>query len=390
MKIAQVISTPPQAWATGGCARVVYDLSRELANRGNDVTIITTDLYKPGIRYSCTIDEKDPDNITVLRFPNFSDWLAWEKKIFVSFGLLNHIRKHILEYDVVHFQDLISITAIFTSFHCRYHNKPYVLTTHGSLPWLFEKKIINKLYYTLFGKSVLLNASKYILINTNEIQLCKSLGIPDSKLHYIPNGICLQDYSNVPKPGIFKKKYGIQSDTKVLLYIGRLYHRKGLDILIRAFEVILKQYSNIKLVFVGPDDGYKETLLNMAKKAQIDSNIIFCGYLSDDEKKEAYIDADVFITPLFFGFPITFIEACLFGLPIVTTNKGDSLEWINDQVGYSTTYDAFSISEAVMKILTDEALHKKFANNAKNLVKTRFAWNVIVKEIETVYKENVK
>lgn len=390
MKIAQIVSTPPMAWATGGCARVVYDLSRELANRGNDVTIITTDLYKPGIRYSCTIDEKDPENITILRFPNFSDRLAWKKKIFVSFGLINHIRKNILEYDVVHLQDLISITAIFTSLYCKHHNKPYILTTHGSLPWLYEKKIVNKLYYKLFGKNVFLNASEYILINKNEIQLCKNLGISDRKLHLIPNGIYTQDYSNMPKSGIFKSKYGIQSDTKILLYIGRLYHSKGLDMLLRAFEVIFEQYPNIKLVFIGPDDGYKATLLNIAKKKQVDSNIIFCGYLSDEEKKQAYIDGDVFITPLFYGFPITFIEACLYGLPIVTTNKGDSLEWINDQVGYSTAYDASSISKAVIEILTDKTLHERFANIAKNLVKTRFSWNVIVKDIEAVYKENVK
>lgn len=48
MKIAQVISTPPFAWSTGGCARVVYELSKELADRGHEVTILTLDMYDHG------------------------------------------------------------------------------------------------------------------------------------------------------------------------------------------------------------------------------------------------------------------------------------------------------------------------------------------------------
>lgn len=385
MKIAQIVSTPPMAWATGGCARVVYDLSRELANRGHDVTIITTDLYKPGIRYSCTIDEKDPLNFTILRFPNFCHWLSWRKKIYFSLGLLNHIRKNLLNYDTVHLQDLISVTAIFTSLFCRYHNKPYVLTTHGSIPWLLRKNFLNRLYYVFFGKGILQNASKLVLINKNEVQSCIELGIPDNKLHLIPNAIFLADYSNLPTTGRFKFKYGIQADTKIILYVGRLYPSKGLDLLIKVYGGLLKKYSNLKLVIVGHDDGYKKFLLSLAQKEEVDNDIIFCGYLSNEEKMEAFADAEVFVTPVFFGFPITFLEACFFGLPIVTTNKEDSLEWINEQVGFSTDYDESSISKAIFNIISDDRLHEKFANNGRNLVKTQFAWSVIAKNFESIY-----
>jgi glycosyltransferase involved in cell wall biosynthesis len=386
MKIAQIISTPPIAWATGGCARVVYDLSRELANRGHEVTIITTDLYKPRQRYLPDLEVSGHEKITILRFPYFSDWLAWKKKIYISFGLIKYIRQHILEYDIVHLQDLISVTAIFTSLYCRHHSKPYVLTTHGSIPWLYRKNVLNKLYAQLIGKKILANASKILVLNQTELELCKSIGIPASRLHLISNGINLWDYGNLPEKGKFRTKYRIHQDTKIVLYVGRLYDSKGLDLLIKAFHDILMTYTNLILVLVGPDDGYKNKLFEMSEKFQISNNLLFCGYISNDEKMEAFVDADVFVTPLFFGFPIAFIEACFCGKSIVTTNKGDELDWIDGQVGYSTNYDENSINKAIIDILSNETLRKRFEDNGKIIVRSRFTWEVIAKDVETIYK----
>lgn len=386
MKIAQIVSTPPFAWATGGCARVVYDLSQELVKRGNEVTIITTDLYQPGKRFPCNSTSPDSENYTILRFPVINNWLAWKKKIYISFGLIKYIYKHISEYDIVHLQDLISITAIFTSLYCHYNKKPYVLTTHGSIPWLYRNQIHNIIYRRIVGEKILLNASKILVLNQKELELCKKIGISTSYLHLIPNGINLNDYRKLPEKGMFRGNYGILPDTKIILYIGRLYHTKGLDMLIKSFDALLNKCNNLKLVLVGPDDGYKKEIINMAEKLRIIDNILFCGYVDNEMKMEAYVDADVFVTPLFFGFPITFIEACLCGKPIVTTNKGDELDWIDEQVGYLTHYDEKSINMAIIKILTDMGLQKNFADNGKNIVRTRFNWEIIAKDVENQYK----
>lgn len=385
MKICQIISTPPFAWATGGCARVVYDLSWELAKRGHDVTIITTDLYEPYHRYPTDLVVSDPKNLIILRFPYFCDWLAWKKKIFISLDLIKYLRLHVRDYDIIHLQDLISVTAIFTSFFCKHYNMPYFLTTHGSIPWLYQKKLLNSLFKHFFGEKILKQATKILVLNRTEFELCKNIGIPASRIHLIPNGVNLNDYQNLPIKGQFREKFYINPDTEILLYVGRLYDRKGLDLLINAFDKVQKEYPTLKLVFVGPDDGYQNKLKEIASELKIYDKVIFCGFLSDEEKIGAYIDSDIFITPLFYGFPITFIEACLFGKPIITTDKGDRLDWIDGQVGYSTEYDVYSIEKALTDILSNPQLYNKFSENGKLLVKNRFNWSIITDEIEEMY-----
>ena len=63
--------------------------------------------------------------------------------------------------------------------------------------------------------------------------------------------------------------------------------------------------------------------------------------MSEKEKITIFVDADVFVTPSFSGFPVTFLEACACSTPIITTNKGDELDWIHNKVGYVVEYNKY-------------------------------------------------
>ena len=119
MKILQIVSTPPFAWATGGCARVVYDISKELVKRGHDVTILTTDLYEPGKRFPYKANPEFIDGIRIIRFKYISNWLAWKNKIYISPGLIWYLKNHLQEYEIIHLQDLISVHAVATVKYCK-------------------------------------------------------------------------------------------------------------------------------------------------------------------------------------------------------------------------------------------------------------------------------
>ena len=144
---------------------------------------------------------------------------------------------------------------------------------------------------------------------------------------------------------------------------------------------------NVKLVLVGPDDGYKTHLEKRAKKIGIQDKLLFTGYVSEKEKIEAFVDSDVLITPRFYGFPIVFAEALACGLPIVATNKGDVLEWIHNQVGYITEYDSNQLKDAILRILEDKQTRDKFSENCKRLVNEKFNWEIITNKIEKIYFE---
>jgi len=109
--------------------------------------------------------------------------------------------------------------------------------------------------------------------------------------------------------------------------------------------------------------------------------------VSKEDKMAAFTDADVFVTPSFTGFPITFLESCLCGTPIVTTGRGDLLTWIEDTVGYTTRYTPEALAGAIMHLLADDTLRARFGEKAKDLIQTKYNWQAIVREVEALYSD---
>lgn len=352
---------------------------------GHEVTILTTDMYKPHQRY-CPTNNKD-NNLKILRFKNISNSLAWKYKLYLAPRMIKYLKNNLDQYDVVHLQDLISFAAIATSRYCKKNKIPYILTSHGSLPWLIEKKVQNRFFYRFGGKNILDNASKVTALNKSEKDSYISLNVPEEKINIIPNGINISNYSKLPKKGEFKKKYGISEYEKIILYLGRLHESKGIDILITSFSLIKKELKNVKLVIVGPDDGALDLLKDQVNEFDLADHALFIGPLNGQNKVEAYVDADVFVTPSFSGFPLTFLEACVCGTPIVTTNKIEELDWIDGEVGYVVEYDANQIKEAVKEILSDAELMDKLSRNCIKLTKEKFGWEKIAENVEIIYYE---
>jgi len=128
----------------------------------------------------------------------------------------------------------------------------------------------------------------------------------------------------------------------------------------------------------------------MINQLQIENSVHLLGFVVQEDKMAAFVDADVFVTPRFTGFPITFLEACLCGVPIITTTEGDKLDWIDNNVGYVVDYNQKELGEAILTILSNEQLKKEFEKNGKDIVHKQFALPVWIKEIERVYGKRMK
>jgi len=98
----------------------------------------------------------------------------------------------------------------------------------------------------------------------------------------------------------------------------------------------------------------------------------------------------VFVTPSFYGFPMTFLESCAVGTPIVTTSLGDTLEWIDGNVGYVTRPTPRDLAEAVYRIISDDELRRKFSRNCIKVVISNFSLEKVVERLESLYEEIVK
>ena len=131
--------------------------------------------------------------------------------------------------------------------------------------------------------------------------------------------------------------------------------------------------------------GHNEEFRERVRSLDLDERVIFTGFVSKEDKMAAFTDADVFVTPSFTGFPVTFLEACLCGTPIVTTGQGDLLAWIEGTVGFNTGYTPEALADAIGQLLADDALRARFGAQAKELIRTRYNWQAIVRDIEALY-----
>lgn len=387
MKILQVV--PYFHWSYGGPVKVVFDISRELVNKGHEVSIYTTDVGMGG-----KLDNNSQikiENVETKYFKCLNNWIAQKMKLHISPAMQAEIKKNIKNYDVVHLHEWRGIPNIYVWYYAKKNKVPYVLQAHGASPTIIgnQNKImtISKLLFdTIIGKKIIKESSKFIALTKSEADKYKKLGIKDNKIEVIPNGIDLAEYANPPNQGEFKKKNKIKEYEKIILYLGRIDNTKGIDLLIDVFSDLLNEIHDIKLVIIGPDYGFLKYLKNKVKKLKIEDHILFKDPVYDQEKYEAYRDAFVFVTPSFFGFPLTFIESCALGTPIITTNKSEKLEWIK-KIGFIVEYDKKDLKNAISILLNNNKLRNNLSKKCENIVKEQYNWSNIAKKLETLYEK---
>ena len=377
MNILQVIPyfTPKR----GGDVNVCYNLSKQLVKRGHEVTIITTDFE---------FDEKSAkilEEVGVKVIP--SHCIANIKMFLISPSMKRWLKNNIKNFDTIHMHDFRSYQNIIIRRYAKRRGIPYVLQAHGSVLPFFQKQRLKEIFDLFFGYGILMDASKIIALTRTEVEQYKKMGVDEDKIEIVSNGLDLSEYSNLPAKGEFRRKYSIRDNEKMVLYVGRLHKNKGIDLLVKAFADLSKKLNNVRLVLVGPDDGYQSVFEELVHNLKVNDKVLFTGFVSNEEKMAAFVDADVFVTPSFSGFPVTFLEACACGMPIITTNNGDELDWIEGKVGYVVEYDKDHLRDAIFRILSDEALRRRFGEEGRRLVRGKFWWKGIVKEIERLYGE---
>ena len=126
----------------------------------------------------------------------------------------------------------------------------------------------------------------------------------------------------MPARSRFRRKYQISDTEQIILYLGRIEHRKGLDLSLEAFARVSREFLKCVFVVAGPEeDGYREILEEKASKLKVDQKVLFTGYLNPVERLEAFMDADLFILNSYSeNFGMAVVEAMASGLPIITAN----------------------------------------------------------------------
>lgn len=365
----------------GGSIEACYYLSKGLTEKGHQVTIYTS---------NHEIDNEYLNSIPEVRVYPFRIWLSWAN-FYITPGIIKEAKKELKHFDVIHMHNYRTFQNVIIYYYARKYNIPYVLQAHGSLPTFSQKRSLKWFFDRIWGYSILKNASKLLALTPMEVEQYKSLGIDKNKIEIVPNGIDFSEFQNLPEKGQFKKEYNLSNDTKIILYLGRIHKTKGIDLLVESFADVLKEINNVKLVIVGPDDGYLQYLKNLVKKIRIEKQVLFINSLYGREKLKAYVDADVHVLPRHFEpFGMTLIEACACGIPAICSKGCGIADVINNRTGFAVSYNKEAFKQAIIAILTKEELRKKFGQQGRELVAKQFNWDKIVSQLEKIYQQIIK
>ena len=383
MKILLASSAFKPAWETGGTCRAVYEVSTHLTQIGHQVTVFTTDRGLKGLK----VPKNKPvevDGVEVYYFRNVSQYLA-KKKITTPYYLPLVARKRVKDFDIIHINEHRTPIAAILHHYALQYNVPYVLQAHGSLPRIMERQHLKRVFDVCWGNRLLRDAANLLALTTYEADQYRNMGVDDNKITVVPNGIDLAEFGNLPERGRFRKKYGINDNEKVILYLGRINQIKGLDLLVEAFAGLPKDI-NGRLAIVGPDDGYLSILRKRIGELKVERMVILCGPLYGEEKLEAYVDADVYVLPsIYETFPVTILEAWACGVPVIVTDQCGIADVVDDNAGIVIPCDPSSLKGAFQHMLSDEWRRQKYSENGKSLVRDKFNWTRIAKQVESMY-----
>lgn len=180
---------------------------------------------------------------------------------------------------------------------------------------IFSKRYLKDLIQKLSAYPVLRLVDRCFAYGSKAKEYIMSCGVPESRISVFINSTQVMQS---PETIDLREKYNIGSDKKIILYLGRLIKRKGVQLLIDAFNELESSDFQLLLCGVGAD-------LEELKRANHNSSITFAGYIAPDIRSEYYKQSNFFVLPSYFDngvaepWGLTVNEALQFHIPVLAT-----------------------------------------------------------------------
>ncbi|MCL5411972.1 MAG: glycosyltransferase family 4 protein [Patescibacteria group bacterium] len=196
------------------------------------------------------------------------------------------------------------------------------------------------------------------------------------------------NYKPSSQDEVIKIRQKYQLPEGFILYNATLEPRKNAVRLIRAYHQIRKKYGvENALVMVGKKGWLYEEIFGLVKSLGLEKDIIFTGWVSDQDLPAIYTAASLLAYPsLFEGFGLSILKAFACGTPVVTSNVSSFPEVAGDAAILVDPCDTNALAEALWRIISDKKLTKELRQKGLDQVK-KFSWEKMAKETLEVYKE---
>ena len=372
--------TPSMSPAWGGPTVAVSELTSELSRQGVGCEIVTTRGHRVGI-----------NQVPSPGVPIYSFDTGFPARIWTAYSgeLPRFLNDKAASFDLIHIHEVWHHPGYAAFRAARKHNLPCILTIHGELSeWGLRQKALKKRIYRLvLLDGMLRNVSALHALTRAEKEQIIKLGY-ETPVVVAPNGIEAAPFEALPDPAGFIQRFPLLRGKRVVLFLGRLHPKKGVDILARSFSTIARRFEDVVLLVVGPNKfGTQEKIEYILSSKGLLDRTMFTGLLTGEDKLAAMSCADLFVLPSRSeGLAITVLEAMAARLPVVITKDCEFPEVSEYGAGLIVEADEAPIAEAINMLLSDTALRDHMGQQGHKLVTERYTWQAIAATMVNLYQ----
>lgn len=360
----------------GGVERYVDKLTEALRKLGYDIIIVTSNESNLS-----NFEEKEEYKIYRLPIRNIFKGrypIPFKNKEFKF--LIDKIKKENADYYILNTR--FHLTTMVGAKLAKKLNVPVVVIEHGSNHFTVNNKVLD--FFGSIYEHILTNVLKKYVNNFYGVskrcnQWLKHFSIDAKGVFY--NSIDASAYDNFKN-----KKYSRDFKNKtVISFAGRIIKEKGIIMLLDAFKELSVDYKDSVLVVAG--DG---PILSQLKEQYKSDNIFFEGKLSYDEVMSLYNATDIFVHPSMFpeGLPTAILEAGLMNCAIIATDRGGTIEVINnDKYGLICEENLESLKSKLKYLLDNPKMVENLKDNIHNRVINDFSWDATAKTVKKELEE---
>lgn len=380
MKILHVLPAYFPAVRYGGPIFAVHSLCRELVARGHAVDVFTTSIDGP---HNSDVPLGEPVSLDGVQVRYFSS--PGLRRLFRAPAMARALDVNIKTYDVVHLHTLYQWPTWTAACAARAHNVPYVLSPRGMLvkSLIRQRSFLAKsLWIALIERRNIERAAAVHVTSALEDAELRRFGWSMPPLVMVPNGVDAPlTFPEAAAPDVIAATSG----GPVVLYLGRLSWKKGLDNLLLAFA---RNPTGILVIAGTDDEGLGARLAAMAQDLRIGAHVrIVPRTIGGADKEYLYAAARVFVVPsLSENFGNTVLEAMRRRLPVVTTPDVGAAEILRTaEAGIVTDGSLAALSAAIARLVSDPALARAMGAAGQRHVAAEYTWPKAAAGMERLY-----
>ncbi|MBA3630102.1 MAG: glycosyltransferase [Actinobacteria bacterium] len=295
-------------------------------------------------------------------------------------------------FDLVRIHSLFLFPQYAAWRYCRRTSTPYIVSIHGALdPYLRERGRFRKQLTAWAWQNEMLRCASGVHVATEAEGVTVSEILPDLPLVTVPNGLDTRHFEGAHGGREFRRRFLAGHEGPVVLYLGRINFKKGLDTLLESFAVAVREVTDARLLIVGPDDeGLQPALEMQARRLGVSDGVTFIGPLHGPDRLSALAAAAAWVLPSHTeNFGSAVIEAMAAGVPVIVSpevNLAADIETAEAGLVAPRTPTAFA--NETVRLLRDSGLQSQLAYRGRRFAR-RYDWSTVGPQLADAYREAV-